>query len=82
MRALREKVRPPGPVSLRTPRELLAGGARVALWLAIGLLLIRGLDATFGPTDKARTTHQARPTDAAAWPDDAAAALAIEFATA
>jgi hypothetical protein len=82
MGALRENVRATGSLSLRTPRELLARGARVALWLAIGLLLIRGLGATLAPHDTQRTSHAARPTGAAAWPDDAAAALAVEFATA
>src|SRR4051812_33630295 len=82
MRVLRDRLRPRGPVRVRTPRELLAGAGRLVLWFAVGLLLIRGLGATLGRADDPRTTHASHTAPARAWPDDAARALAVEFATA
>jgi hypothetical protein len=82
MRALRERLRARGPVMVRTPHDVLAGVGRVVLWLAVGLLLWRGAEATLGPNEAARPSQAARPAAATEWPDDAARALAVEFATA
>src|SRR3954452_22181843 len=81
MRALAEQLRGARPVRVRTPRDLLAGAGRLVLWLAIGLLVIRGVGATLAPARDERTPHAARVVAAPAWPDDAARALAVEFAT-
>jgi hypothetical protein len=82
MRALRERLRPRGPVMVRTPWDVLAVAGRVVLWLAVGLLLLRGLEATLGSSEHARPSQAARPSPIAEWPDAAACALAVEFATA
>jgi hypothetical protein len=82
MRALRETLRPRGPVMVPTPRDVLAGAGRVVLWLAVGLLLLRGLETTLGSSKQARPSQGARPSPVAEWADDAARALAVEFATA
>jgi hypothetical protein len=66
---------------VRTPRNVLAGTGRVVLWLAVGLLLLRGAEATLGPDEDAHP-QAARPVAAPEWPDDAGRALAVEFATA
>src|SRR5262245_3322452 len=81
MRALRETLRGRGQVAVTTPRDLLAAAGRVVLWLAVGLLLVRGAQATLGPAEDAHP-QAARPVAAVEWPDDAARALAVEFATA
>jgi hypothetical protein len=64
-----------------TGRELLVLAGRVVLWLAIGLVLVRGVGMMAAPrsTPAARVKDQAR---VAGWPDDAARAFATEFATA
>jgi hypothetical protein len=82
MRGVIEHLRAARPVRERTGRDLLAGAARVVLWLVVGLVLIRGAGATFSPADEARQPRTQRALAAAAWPDDAARALAVEFATA
>jgi hypothetical protein len=75
----------PGTAMPRAPRtvaEVLARTGRVVLWLAVLVVLARGLAATFAaprPVIAARVDAGVR---AAAWPDDAARAFAIEFATA
>jgi hypothetical protein len=82
MRALRKRLRARRPVMVRTPRDVFAGAGRLVLWLAIGLLLLRGAEATLGPDDDLRPAPAVRSTAATAWPDDSARALAVEFATA
>lgn len=82
MLALELKSRVSGPVRVRTLRELLATAGRLVLWLAVGLVLIRGAGATFSPADEARQPRTQRALAAAVWPDEAARALAVEFATA
>ncbi len=52
------------------------------LWLVVGVVLIRGAGATFSPADEARQPRTQRALAAAVWPDEAARALAVEFATA
>ena len=42
MRALQAKLPARGPERAGTPRDLLAGAGRAALWLAVGMLLVRG----------------------------------------
>ena len=39
---------------VRTLRELLATAGRLVLWLAVGMVLIRGAGATLAPADEAR----------------------------
>jgi hypothetical protein len=82
MLALREKVRARGPVTVQRPLDLLAGAGRVVLWLAMGLVLVRGAEATLGPREDASAPQTAPAAVAVEWPDDAARALAMEFATA
>jgi Conjugative transposon protein TcpC len=73
-----------GPVALgrsRTPTELLARLGRLALWIAVVVVLVRGAaDVLAGEptTPSTRVHHSARPV----WPDDAARSLAVEFASA
>jgi hypothetical protein len=81
MRSLTVAWRGGGAAGVRTPRELLATVGRLALWLTVGVLLIRGLGATFDGRHGPREPH-ARVVRATVWPDDAARALAVEFATA
>jgi Conjugative transposon protein TcpC len=82
MRVLREKLPARGPVTVQTPRDVLAGAGRVALWLAVGLLLLRGAEATLGPDQDAQPRQVVRVAAAAECPDEAARAVAVEFATA
>jgi hypothetical protein len=82
MRALVQSLRAARPGRARTPRGLLAAAGRLVLWLVVGLLLIRGLDGMLGPAHDERPPQTARLAAAPAWPDDAARALAVEFATA
>jgi Conjugative transposon protein TcpC len=81
MPAVRDMLRVERPGRTLTPRDLLAGVGRLALWLAVGLLLVRGAGAMLGPTDDARQPHALRAARVSIWPDDAAGALAVEFAT-
>src|SRR3954454_14453478 len=82
MSAIRERLRSRGSVMVRTPQDVLAGAGRVVLWLAVGLVLLRGAEATLGLDDNARPALAPRAVATAEWPDDAARALAVEFATA
>jgi hypothetical protein len=69
------------PERLRTPRELLSRLGRCVLWLAVTVVLLRGLAGILDSAPRAvgpGRAHAAAPT----WPDDAARAYAIEFATA
>jgi hypothetical protein len=80
MRALAETLRAARPV--RTPRDLLTTAGRLVLWLAVGLVLVRGVGATLEPVRDERRPPAVRAVAVPAWPDDAARALAVEFATA
>jgi hypothetical protein len=65
-----------------TPTEVLARCGRLILWLTIGLLLARGagdLVASQPPTTRPGVQ---RTGERAGWPDDAARAFAVEFASA
>jgi hypothetical protein len=63
----------------RTRRELLATAGRLALWAAVGLVLARGAADVLGASETARVQPAA---ESVPWPDDAARALAVEFASA
>jgi hypothetical protein len=66
----------------RTLGELTARLGRLALWLAVAMVLIRGLGEVMAG-ERATSTGRAQPTaPAPMWPDDAARALAVEFASA
>src|SRR4051812_46483233 len=70
-----------GPATAtRTPRELVRRLGRAVLWVAVAVVLLRGLTATV-TTRQAPVARRVAST-AAAWPDDAARAFAAEFATA
>ena len=69
------------PHSPRTVGELLARVGRALLWLLVVVLLLRGLASTFA-TDEPPTVVHASAAAAPTWPDDAARAFAVEFATA
>src|SRR5439155_27188592 len=66
----------------RTTRELMATVGRAVLWLVIGVVLIRGLAGTLATERPTPTSRMSRGASAAAWPDDAARAFALEFASA
>jgi hypothetical protein len=82
MRALQDTLRAAGRVRVRTPRELLAAAGRFVLWLAVGLVLVHGVSDLLGPAREPREPRAERAKRTVAWPDDAARALAVEFATA
>ncbi len=82
MRALQHTLHAAGPVRVRTPRELLAATGRLVLWLAVGLVLVHGVSDMLGPAHEPPEPRAARAKQPLAWPDDAARALAVEFATA
>lgn len=82
MRALQAKLPARGPERGGTPRDLLAGAGRAALWLAVGMLLVRGAGAMLTPAEDARVPRALRAAPVVEWPDEAARALAVEFATA
>src|SRR4051812_1092176 len=64
----------------RAPRELVRRLGRAVLWMALAVVLLRGLTATLATR---QTSVAARGASTApAWPDDAARAFAAEFATA
>jgi hypothetical protein len=68
--------------SRATSRELLARIGRMLLWLSVVVVLVRGLA---GIANAQRPGPDRRGSDgaqAAAWPDDAARAFAVEFVTA
>jgi hypothetical protein len=66
----------------RTGRELLATLGRLVLWVAVGLVLVRGVGAMTArePVPAPRAVDDVQT--GAGWPDDAARAFAVEFATA
>jgi len=62
-----------------TVRGLLVGVGRVALWLLVAMLLIRGAaDVAAGRGNTSIVSGPAR--SVAPWPDDAARAFAVRFA--
>lgn len=66
----------------RTLGELAVRLGRLALWLAVAVVLIRGFGEVTGG-ERATTAGRAqRAAPAPMWPDDAARALAVEFTTA
>jgi hypothetical protein len=81
--ALRSRLRASVGASAATSRELVAQAGRVLLWLAVLLVLIRGLDGIANARHGAsRVPSVSGQTTAEAWPDDAARAFAVQFATA
>jgi hypothetical protein len=64
-----------------SPRELLATLGRAALWLAVAVVLLRGLASSLSNTQEAPRAP-AREMHATVWPDDAARAFAVEFVAA
>jgi hypothetical protein len=66
----------------RTGGELLATLGRLLLWAAVALVLARGLGDVLG-AQRSRGTGRVQPAaESVSWPDDAARALAVEFASA
>jgi hypothetical protein len=64
-----------------TVGELLARLGRLALWAAVAVVLVRGLgDILASPRSTPAVSARERTADV--WPDDAARAFAVEFATA
>jgi hypothetical protein len=81
--ALRSRLRASVGASSATSRELVAQAGRVLLWLAVLLVLIRGLDGIASARHGAsRVRGASGQTAAGGWPDDAARAFAVQFATA
>jgi hypothetical protein len=76
---LRPRRRPSTP---RTHGELLARVGRALLWLVLVVVLIRGVAGTFATDRQAPSSPVTRAAAAPMWPDDAARALAVEFASA
>src|SRR3954453_1696952 len=71
-------------VSSATSRELLARLGRLVLWVAVVVVLVRGLASMANAQRPAadRRAADGAQTAAMAWPDDAARAFAVQFATA
>jgi hypothetical protein len=78
LRALRRPHRDRGS---RTARELFARLGRAMLWLAVAVVLMRGLAGTFA-SQRTRPAHTGRVARVVAWPNDVARAFAVEFTTA
>jgi Conjugative transposon protein TcpC len=66
----------------RTARALLATVGRVVLWLAVALVVVRGAGDVVRGQRPAATRHAQAEASRRAWPDDAARAFAVQFATA
>src|SRR4051812_20629252 len=62
----------------RTHRELLARLGRGVLWLAVLVVLLRGVAGIVATPRETASARRAGPVPV--WPDDAARALAAEFA--
>src|SRR4051794_19521159 len=77
----RPRTRPAAPGTPRTAGGLLAQFGRAVLWLLVAVLLWRGLAATLATVKPPPATDMPAQT-VRAWPDDAARAFAVEFATA
>jgi hypothetical protein len=79
--ARRWRPRRRGIAAPQTAGELLTRLGRLVLWAAVGVVLVRGLgDVLASPRSTPPTP--ARERALAGWPDDAARAFAVEFATA
>jgi hypothetical protein len=65
----------------RTPAELLAGFGRLLLWLTVGLLLARGAGDLVAAEPPTTRPVAERSGVRSPWPDDAARAFAVEFAS-
>src|SRR5436190_4060048 len=65
-----------------TSRELLARVGRLVLWVAVLVVLVRGLAGIANAQRSAPDRVGAAGSPTAAWPDDAARAFAVQFATA
>src|SRR4051812_26364273 len=63
-----------------TPRALLARLGRVVLWVAVAVVLARGLAGVLASDPQRASSRVVRA--APVWPDEAARAFAIEFAAA
>ena len=82
MNGLVERLRPNlRPRTPRTVGELLARFGRAVLWLAVGIVLLRGIGSTFATERPARITPSARVAAAPSWPDDAARSFALTGST-
>jgi Conjugative transposon protein TcpC len=79
---LRPSARRAVPEPPRTVGELLARVGRAVLWLAVAVVLIRGIAGTFATERRSTAPSPIRTAAAPGWPDDAARAFAVEFATA
>jgi hypothetical protein len=64
-----------------TGGELLARLGRLALWAALAVVLVRGVGDILASPSSTPTVRAHQRTDDV-WPDDAARAFAVEFATA
>jgi conjugative transposon protein TcpC len=73
----------PSPAARRpsTPAELLARCRQVVLWLTIGLLLLRGANDVLATKPASRQPGVERTGEEPVWPDDAARAFAVDFAS-
>jgi hypothetical protein len=69
-------------VTGRSPRELLAALGRLTLWLAVTVVLVRGIAGTFTGERPTSAPRVSRAAQAVPWPDDAARAFAVEFVSA
>ena len=61
-----------------SPSSVLAGFGRLALWLAIGFVLVRGVGAVLD-TSATRGPAGVRASAVQVWPDDEAQAFAVSF---
>jgi hypothetical protein len=66
----------------QTSRELLATVGRLLLWLALIVVLLRGLAGVLATEHPAPAPHAGRVSAVATWPDDSARAFAVQFASA
>jgi hypothetical protein len=66
----------------QTLRELLARLGRLALWVAVTVVLVRGIASTLTTDRLASAPHAGRVAQRVPWPDDSARAFAVEFASA
>jgi hypothetical protein len=74
--------RPSGVRWPQTPADLLARLGRLVLWLTVGLLLVRGAGDLLASERPPDPRDADRAPGGMGWPDDAARAFAVEFATA
>jgi hypothetical protein len=65
-----------------TPAVFLVGVARVALWLLLGFLLVRGAGDVLASGERTARSGDAPVLAQSPWPDDGARAFAVDFARA